>query len=222
MPPKANPRISLIHAVAVAVEPITSAFQTDWPEAECLHLIEDRLAPDRSRDGALTTSMSARIGLLTDYAVLAGAQAVLFTCSAFGPAIEVAARRHEVPVFKPNQAMFDQALRAGNRIGMLATFAPAIQTMEAEFAEAAAAAGRDAQLRTILVPAALDALKGGDADTHNRLIAEFAPQLADCDTIMLAHFSTSRALAAVQAKVERPVLTSPGAAVRALRAALGA
>jgi hypothetical protein len=42
-------------------------------------------------------------------------------------------------------------------------------------------------------------------------------ELGDVDTIMLAHFSTSRAQAAVQAKVSVPVLSAPGAAVTRLR-----
>ena len=68
------------------------------------------------------------------------------------------------------------------------------------------------------MPDAIDRLRGGDADTHNRLVAEHAPQLAGCDAIMLAHFSTSRAAAAVRATVATPVFTAPDAAVARMRA----
>jgi Asp/Glu/hydantoin racemase len=212
------PRIALIHAVTVAVDPIREALQRLWPEAEAVNLLDDALSVDRSKDEALSAALSARIIALADYAVTTEADGILFTCSAFGPAIEAAARRLPLPVLKPNEAMFDEALAAGERIGMLATFGPATATMEAEFAEAAR--GRKARLRVELVAEAMTALKQGDAETHNRLLAERAAQMVDCDVIMLAHFSTARAALAVRAALARPVLTSPDAAVLKLRARL--
>ncbi len=211
-----TPRVTLIHAVAVAIEPIASAFATLWPEARCTNVLEDSLSGDRAAEGELSDRMSLRINALADYAVLAGAEGILFTCSAFGPAIEQAARRLPVPVLKPNEAMFVEALAAGRRIGMLATFGPAVATMEAEFREAAAAAGVDARIETILVEGAVEALRAGDTEAHNRLVAQQAAELADCDAVMLAHFSTSRARAAVEEALGRTVLTSPAAAVTAL------
>jgi Asp/Glu/hydantoin racemase len=211
-------RIALIHAVEVAVDPVAAAFAQLWPEARCTNLLEDSLSPDRAAEtGAISSTMSQRIGALADYAVLTGADGILFTCSAFGPAIDLAGARLPVPVLKPNEAMFDDAMKSGRRIGMLATFGPAVDTMNAEFRDAASAAGIDAELETLLVPHALAALKIGDAETHNRLIAEMAPRLKHCDAIMLAHFSTSRAKAAVEEALGREVFTSPTSAVTALR-----
>ncbi len=208
-------RIALIHAVEVAMAPIATAFDEHWPDAERVNLWDDSLSVDRARDGALTEAMSSRIGALGDYALSVGAQAILYTCSAFGPAIEAFAQRSPVPTLKPNEAMFDAAFEAGTTIGMLATFPPSVKSMEAEFREAAG--GRDVTLKTVLAADAIDALKAGDADTHNTLLAKAAPQLSDCDAIMLAHFSTSRARASVSAAVGVPVLTSPDAATIALR-----
>lgn len=66
------------------------------------------------------------------------------------------------------------------------------------------------------------ALRRGDGETHDRLLAERAGALAHCDAVLLAHFSTSRAAAAVRGAVRVPVLTSPQAAVAQLRRLLGA
>ncbi|MDJ0897106.1 MAG: aspartate/glutamate racemase family protein [Alphaproteobacteria bacterium] len=215
------PRIALIHAVTVAVDPIHEAFERLWPEADTVNLLDDSLSGDRARDRELTDAMSARIGALGDYALRLGADAVLYTCSAFGPAIEATAARLPVPVLKPNEAMFGAALAQGRRLGMLATFGPSVASMEAEFEDERRRLGVEASLSTILVEDAMTALKAGDPDTHNRLLAAQAGTLSSCDAIMLAHFSTSRAKAAVAGEVPCPVLTSPDASVTALRARMG-
>lgn len=218
-----RPRVALIHAVTPAIAPVHAAFAALWPEAAPIDILDAALSPDRARDGVLTPAMTARIGALADYGLLAGAEAVLFTCSAFGAAIEAAAARLPVPVLKPNEAMFEAAMGQGARLGMLATFGPSVAGMEGEFAEERARTGSSATLETVLVADALDALKAGDAATHDRLVAAAAPRLAHCDAILLAHFSTSRAAPAVRAALGAgapPVLTSPDAAVVKLRRAL--
>ena len=209
------PRIALIHAVTVAIDPVRDAFAELWPEAETVNILDDSLSPDRAKDADLTPEMHRRIGDLGRYALGIGAEGVLYTCSAFGPAIEAFAGEASLPVLKPNEAMFDEALAAGRRIGMLATFGPSVASMETEFRAAAAAC--NATIETVLVEDAMAALRSGDAELHNRLLAEAAPRLSGCDAVVLAHFSTSRARAAVEAALECPVLTAPGAAVSALR-----
>ena len=216
-----KPRIVLLHGTPVAVEPIGRAFATRWPEAETVNLLDDSLSVDRAKDHDLTPRMFERFVELGGYAHRIGADAILVTCSAFGPAIERMARELPVPVLKPNEAMFREAIGRGRKIGMLATFGPAVLTMTEEFEQFVAETGAAATLQTIVVEGAMDALRKGDAERHNALIAARAPELAGCDAIMLAHFSTSRALEAVTAKVKTPVLTAPDAAVDRIRAAVG-
>jgi Asp/Glu/hydantoin racemase len=218
----ARPRIALIHAVTVAIEPIVDAFARAWPEARLVNILEDSLGPDRAHDPNLTDTMTERIELLARYALKSAADAILFTCSAFGPAIERTAAQLPIPVLKPNEAMFEAALGMGEKIGMLATFAPSVATMEAEFREESIKRRPGAHLTTILVNGALEALKNGDQARHNELVAECAPSLASSDAIVLAHFSTSRAAQRVRAVLDRPVLTSPDAAVGKLKRLLGA
>ena len=125
-------------------------------------------------------------------------------------------------VLKPTEARFQAAIEQGSRIGMLATFGPSVGTMVDEFDAYAAIAGKQATLTTLVVEKAIDLLRKGDTETHNRLVAERAPDLAHCDAIMLAHFSTSRAASAVRAKVATKVLTAPHAAVDRMRMMLEA
>ena len=135
----ARPRIALIHATPVAMDPVRDAFAADWPEAEITNLLDDGLTIDRARTAELTQALTERIVELATYARNTGASGVLFTCSAFGAAIDKAARQLDVPVLKPNEAMFRQALAAGPNVAMIATFGPSVAGMEAEFHDLAAA-----------------------------------------------------------------------------------
>lgn len=211
------PRIALIHATPAAVDPIVEEFAAAWPTAELVNILDDSLSKDRARDGRLTAAMERRFDVLADYGLSLGADAILFTCSAFGPAIERVASRLAVPVLKPNEAMFAEALTSGRRIGMLATFAPSIASMEEEFQADAARAGATVELRTLLVPGALEALSAGRPDEHAQRIVEAVRALDECDAIMLAQFSMAPVAAALRQVVTRPVLTSPASAVAKLK-----
>jgi aspartate/glutamate racemase len=213
----ARPRIALIHATPVAVEPINEALSEGWPDAEPVNILDDSLSPDRASAGDLTDEMIDRIVALARYARQIGSNGILFTCSAFGPAIERAGSILDVPVLKPNEAMFEAALSRGNNIAMIATFAHARASMEAEFHEEARRVAPGARLTTRVVEPAMTALRAGDTETHNRLVADAAKGFSAYDALVLAHFSTSRAAQAVREVSRLPVLTSPDAAVTKLK-----
>lgn len=213
-------RIVLLHATPVAMAPIHAAFNEVWPEAELVNLLDDGLSLDRAREPDLSPAMIGRFVRFGQYAYEMQADGILVTCSAFGPAIDQLAAKLPVPVLKPNEAMFHEAVAQGKNIGMLATFGPAVATMTEEFNEYIAQHNSPATLTTILVADAIDLLKKGDAESHNRLVAARARDLAHCDVIMLAHFSTSRAADAVRQQVSIPVLTAPHAAVKRIKASV--
>jgi Asp/Glu/hydantoin racemase len=214
-------RVALIHSVTVAIEPVQQAFRRLWPEAVCTNLLDDSLSADLERDKVLTKAMTERFLTLAQYSASTGAAGILFTCSAFGEAIEAAARQVRVPVLKPNEAMFEAALGAGRRIALLATFEPSVVSMEDEFRQMAARMRPDAILETYCVPGAMAALKAGQAPEHDHLVADASSRFRGYDALMLAHFSTARAAAAVGAKQDVPVYTSPDSAVRKMKALLG-
>lgn len=211
------PRVFLVHATPVAVAPVNAAFEALWPEARRSNLLDDSLATDLADAGAVDDRLVARFVALATYCRDAGADGVLFTCSSFGPAIDACKAALDVPVLKPDEAMIEEGLRAGARIAVLATFAPAVAAAAEEFRRAASRAGTRIEVETTLVSGALDAKRRGDDAGHDRLIAAAARDAAHCDAICFAQFSMAGAAALAAEASGRRVLTSADSAVTKLR-----
>jgi Asp/Glu/hydantoin racemase len=208
-------RITLIHALKHSIVPIESSFARLWPDATLMNLVDDSLSADLARDGCLTSGMTDRFLMLGRYAASTAADAILFTCSAFGPCIEAVAREHApMPVLKPSEAMIEQAAARGHRIGLLSTFPPTLVSMPQEFPRAV-------EIVPKLAVGAMAALDRGDRAEHDRLVAEASRDLRDCDLIALAQYSMAPAAALVAKASGLPVLTTPDSAVLKLKQLLG-
>jgi len=212
-----GPRIAIIHAVRGSIDPIGAAFAALWPDARTDNLLEESLSTDIAEAGAETEAIQERIADLAAYVTKAGADAILYSCSAFGASIDRVKRSSSLPVLKPNEAMIDEALDRGPRIGVVATFAPTLESMRPEFKDQAHHRGIDLCLEERFVPGAMDALNDGEAERHDTLIAEAVGTLNGCDAIVLAQFTMARARPAVEAATTVPVLTSPESAVARLK-----
>src|SRR4051794_21741114 len=209
-------RIALIHALKHSIVPIETSFSRLWREASLMNLVDDSLSADLARDGRLSDAMTGRFLSVGAYAAGTGADAILFTCSAFGPCIEAVARAHApMPVLKPNEAMVEQAAAQGGRIGLLASFAPTLDSMPREFPDCVTVVPK-------LAAGALAALDRGERAEHDRLVAEASRDLRDCDVIALAQYSMAPAAAQVAEASGRPVLTTPDSAVLKLKQLLAA
>ncbi|MCA3246854.1 MAG: arylsulfatase [Azospirillum sp.] len=204
-------RIFLIHALRDSVEPARGAMARGWPEADVANLLDDSLSADLAKAGALEPAMIARFVHLGRYARDQGADGILFTCSAFGPAIEAVAAELPIPVLKPNESAFRAALAHGKRIGLLVTFAGSLAPLTEELQTMA---GPGLELHARIVPAALGALQAGDGAAHDAKIAEAAAHLPPVDALVLGQFSMARA---ARALADRVVYTTPDAAVADLK-----
>jgi hypothetical protein len=216
-------RIALVHALKHSIVPIEAAFASHWPEARLMNLLDDSLSADVARDGKITDAMTERFLRLGRYAAGTGADAILFTCSAFGSCIEAVAREQApMPVLKPNEAMIEQAVGQivgqvagkGRKIGLLSTFAPTLVSMPPEFPGSVEVVPK-------LAEGAMAALDRGDRAEHDRLVAEASKDLRHCDLIALAQYSMAPTAALVAEVTGLQVVTTPDSAVLKLKQALG-
>lgn len=222
-------RIALISALAQSPGPAMAAMAQVWPEAWAHNLVDDSLAADYAALGEITPAIFERFLALGRYAagVSDGVRqpaGVMFTCSAFRPAIERVKADLTIPVITPNEGAFDEALdicaghTGGGRIGVLLTFAGSLAPLTGEIRAIAQARGQaEPEIVGIVAHGALEALQAGDASAHDQLVAKAAATAPTVDVTVLSQFSMARALPQVAPLRREPVLTTPHAAARKLR-----
>jgi hypothetical protein len=225
----ATPRIALVSALAQSPGPAMAAMDEAWPDARYHNLIDDSLAADYAALGAITPAIHERFLALGRYAAavsdgVKSPDGILFTCSAFRPAIDRVKADLAIPVVSPNEGAFDEALDicatvpGGGRIAVLLTFAGSLAPLTGEIAAIAQARGQKVpEIVGAVAEGALEALQAGDAQTHDRLAGEAAAAIPPVDVVVIGQFSMARALPLVVARRAEPVLTTPHAAVRKLR-----
>ena len=145
-------RIALIHALSHSVPAIVAAFRREWPEATLANLLDDSLV---RRPGARRRADPGNDRAFPDAVPLCrNVAAPTASCSPVppsAPASKPASRDlAPLPVLKPNEAMIEEAVALAGpraRIGLLATFAPTLASMPAEFAAVAPRRDRGAVSR---------------------------------------------------------------------------
>ncbi len=186
------------------------------------HVVDEPLLQRIRERGKLSAQDAARLQTHIDLAQEIHARAVLVTCSSVSPCVDELPPGNSIPVFKIDEAMLQQAVAAGGRVGVVAT---ASTTLEPTRQGLVARAARDSQVietRMVLVPDAFDALLRGDGAKHDRLVKQAILNLApEVDVIVLAQASMVRVLETLSpGECAAPVLTSPHAALAQVKAVL--
>jgi Asp/Glu/hydantoin racemase len=141
----------------------------------------------------------------------AGADLVLVTCSSIGPAVDAARDFVPVPVLRVDEAMADEAVRLGSRVGVIATLTTTLEPTAALVDRRARAAGRDVEVASHVCDGAFEALQAGDRERHDELVREGVLRLAaEADVIVLAQASMARVVDALPEQERTvPILSSP-------------
>jgi Asp/Glu/hydantoin racemase len=211
-------RIFLVHPTALAMAPIDDAFKTLWPEADILNVLDESMYADIPQDGALSAAMYGRVASLLSHCAHSGADGILFSGSTFGPAVDAARKSIRVPVLRPEEAMMDQAVAAGDSILLVCTAKRAMPVVRSTLDDAAARAGRRPRIAELWIKGARDAITSGDFETHDRMIAEQVMATEDHEVIVFGQLSMVPSRVPMGRDLLRRIVTGPDAAVARMRA----
>jgi Asp/Glu/hydantoin racemase len=207
--------IAYLHTSHVLIPLFSELSKRILPDTEQFHMVDESLIRNTIRRGELIKVTIRRVIDMVQSAYEGGADAVVVTCSSIGPAVTLASEVCDFPVVRVDDAMAEEAVRLGRRIGVAATLKTTLEPTVALLQAKAVDAGREVEVVETLCENAFVAVLAGDTDTHDRLLADALYTLrAQVDVVVLAQASMARVVASLPDGSRVPILSSPELAVR--------
>lgn len=213
--------LAILHTSLALVELLDALARQRLKETRIVNVVDDSLIGYAMNQG-VDEALRRRIRHYCLSAAEAGADVILSACSSVGEAIEAARPAVPVPMLRIDEPMAEKAVALGRRIGVFATaastFAPTTRLLHAK----AKAAGRTIETTEQFCTDGFELLLAGKTAEHDRLVTETVLAAAPrFDVVLFAQASMSRLAPAIAAKLDRPLLTSPGFAMDRLKLMLG-
>jgi len=211
--------LALIHTSPTLTPLFGALCAKSMPETTIFHMVDESLIKDTIREGRLRRVTMRRLLAMIESAEMAGADAVLVTCSSIGAGVAIAQKLFDMPVIRVDEAMAEAAVRMGSRIGVMATLTTTLKPTTALLREKARAAGVEIEVVESLCDGAFDAVLAGDATTHDRILTHALKQeMKGVDVVVLAQASMAGVVKTLpKGTLKMPVLSSPELAVMKAR-----
>jgi Asp/Glu/hydantoin racemase len=218
-----NKPLVIVHTVRSVFAPMEAlAREVLGSSVPVAHIVDDLLLQDLLRNRRITPFAQRHFAAHVAEAEEFGAGAVLLSCSSLAPCADVAGQTARVPVYRIDEAMVDEALATGRRIGILATIDLALDPVYELVCRQAQRQGRAVGIEPVLCPAsAYEAMLAGRTAEHDGIVLEELQRLcAVSDVVLLAQASMASALRS-EVELQVPVLTGPRLALERIRRAFG-
>jgi Asp/Glu/hydantoin racemase len=209
-----------LHTVTALASVFDDLAQEILPtDVDVMHIADEVLLKNVLRLGGLSPFIYRRVAEHASAAEHVGADLMVLTCSSAAPAVYVAQKMVNIPVLRIDEAMADEAVALGTRIGVAAT-APTTIKPTVDLAQARAqVADKHVQVDSVLCESAYQALFAGDMQMHDRIVRDALIDLmARCDVVMLAQASMARVADTIPPEERAaPILSSPRTGVERAR-----
>ena len=215
------PRIAIIHTSPVTVDILKPLAAALIPGAEVVNFVDDSMLAQLLENGGDARVVEGRLTQYAKFAEQVGADVILSACSTVGPLADVLRENVSIPVIRIDEAMAEEAVRRGPRIGVAATILTTMEPTTALLRQKAAEANVEVTLVPCLVDSAFQRLAAGDSAGHDALLTETVIALAsEVDVVVLAQASMSRVLPGLPEILQGKFLTSPRLSIERVKAAL--
>ena len=211
-------KLAIIHTTPATVESLKALVVELLPGCALNNFVDDSILPQLAQNGGNLTEVEDRLVHYARFAEQVGADAILEACSSVSELVANMRAAVSIPVVRIDEAMAEEAVRRGSRLGVAATLATTLQPTARLLRAKAQAAGAQVEITPVLVEGAYQKLMAGDRDGHDNLLVEKLGELAQVtDAVVLAQASMARVLPRLSASERDKFLVSPRLAMEQVK-----
>ncbi len=215
--------LAFIHTGSVVIPPTNDIVRRLMPGVRIVNFLDDSIVAEISRERAIVPPVRRRLERIAECASEAKADAIVITCSSISEMAGTVAEASGLPVFKIDEAMAEEAVRLGTRIGVLATLATTLDPTCRLIESKAQEAGKEITIRRELAHAAFEQLVQGNTQAHDQILRAALAELATTeDVIVLAQASMARLIDQSSRAGPVSILASPLLGLTFIRSQLAA
>ena len=216
-------KLAIIHTTPVTVDTLKALASELLPGVDVVNFVDDSILPQLIENGGDTAAVQERLTHYARFAEQVGADVILSACSSVGVLVPALREQVSIPVVRIDEAMAEQAVASGSRIGVAATLSTTLKPTMALLRRKAQEAGVEVTLEPLVVESAYQRLMAGDRDGHDTLLVEALSELAARnDVVVLAQASMARVLPRIPEDRRDRFLTSPRLGVERVKAVVEA
>ena len=201
-------KLTILHTTLATTTTIPAMIQELYPdEFDIVNVLDDSLLNDIKCSGRVRASIIERF---IQYACIAknnGSDALLLACSSLGKAADIARELLDIPLYKIDEPMADQAVNSGNNILVLGTVKSTLEPTSDLIRSKRKS--QEQSITCILIPDVFE-LYEIDREQHDQRIAEVIQEhLNTYDVIVLAQASMANAIQYITQGREKIVTSLP-------------
>lgn len=208
-------KIVLLHTVKSVIDIFDKLITESIPEAQLYNIYDDYLVLGL-KDGGFIPYNKRRLFKYLELAQEIQPDVILVTCSSLSTEIDNYRSMFDIPIIRVDENMVKKAIQMGERIAVMATAKSVVQPMVKQLEEYATLNEKKVHIEVFLTEEAIFALRRGDLELHDKLLADEAYKIGKCDVVVLAQASMMRSSKQIEEICGVPVLTSPATAVELL------
>jgi hypothetical protein len=215
-------RLVIIHTTPVTISGLKSITDDVLSGYEIINLLDDSMLKEIICVGHITNGVEYRFNTMLMNAVNLKADGVLCACSSIGELAEKGSNLVNIPVFRIDLPMAEEAVSRGIKIGIAATLSSTLLPTDNLIRKTAQNVNKSIAVETLLINDVGSLLANGLGDKYDEIVAENITTLAQRnDIVVFAQASMARALCKVSAQEAQKCLTSPLSGLMAVKRQLG-
>ena len=201
-------KLTILHTTLATTTTIPAMIRELYPdEFDIVNVLDDSLLNDIKCSGRMSASVVERF---IQYACIAknnGSDALLLACSSLGKAADIARELLDIPLYKIDEPMADQAVESGNNILVLGTVKSTLEPTSDLIRSKRKS--QEQSVTCILIPDVFE-LYEIDRERHDQKIAEVIQEHWNTyDVIVLAQASMANAIQYITQGREKIVTSLP-------------